>query len=154
MIYNEENPEAPGENKTSCQTFQQMLTASGKEVYQLARSWISPRMRISSTDGCFNRPVERCSHCIVSYLNTTQAAFESAMQFALKNPYVGHAKSANTPIVKPRTCEEIIGDSICPLSENATGLARTKCGCLGRYSSEGWICHEKALVAQKATDAE
>ncbi len=112
IIYNEEHSPASHQEGAS-QTFQQMLSASKKEVYQLARELDIDRSVLADLfNGWMLPPVcERLANTIATSLRTTIAAFDSAMQFALKNPYVGHAKSANVPIVKPRSCEEIIQDS-------------------------------------------
>src|SRR5580704_14796509 len=93
IIYNEEHSPAPNQETGSSQTFQQMLSASGKEVYQLACELdIDRGVLVDLFNGWMLPPVcERLAKIIVMSLKTTNAAFESAMRFALKSPYVGHA---------------------------------------------------------------
>jgi hypothetical protein len=114
VIFNEQNSlTVNASHPSSGQTFQQILKASGKEVYQLARELDIDRGVLADMfNGWMFQPAcRRLVDGVVSKLNMTVDAFDSAFRLALKNPYLGHAKSDKPPTVKQRSCEEIIRSS-------------------------------------------
>jgi hypothetical protein len=113
VIFNEQNSATVNAGDRSSQTFQQILNASGKEVYQLARELDIDRGVLADMfNGWMFQPLcKRLVNEVVSRLNITLDAFDSAFRLALKQPYLGHAKSDKPPRVKPRSCEEIIRSS-------------------------------------------
>jgi hypothetical protein len=113
IIYNEESSSASSHAVASGQTFQQMLNASGKEVYQLARELDVDRGVLADLFNGWMLPpaCKRLADRVIASLNTTFEGFDSAMQLALQHPHLGHAKADKTPAVIPRSCEAIIRDS-------------------------------------------
>ncbi|MGB9409075.1 MAG: hypothetical protein WCA89_16180 [Terracidiphilus sp.] len=113
IIYSVETSTSPAQTATCARTFQQMLAAVGKETYKLAREmdvgrgvladlfngWMLPPIRNRLIDG------------LVSLLGTTRKEFNSALDIALNSPRLEHAKSNRTPVVKARSCDDIIRDS-------------------------------------------
>jgi hypothetical protein len=95
------------------QSFHDILSACGKEVFHLARELDIARGVLADLfNGWMVGPIrKRLRDAVVSSLNMTHDAFDSALQFALQNPRLGHAKADNVPTVTPRSCDEIIRDS-------------------------------------------
>jgi hypothetical protein len=113
IIFSEENSAAANRHTPACTTFQQMLGSAGKEVHQLARELDIDRSVLADLfNGWMFQPVcERLVGAVISSLSISLEAFVSAIQIAVENPRLGHAKADKIPIVKPRSCEEIIRDS-------------------------------------------
>lgn len=113
IIYSAESSAAPAKVAAPSRTFQQMQAAVGKETFQLAREldvgrdvladlfngWMLPPIRNRLIDG------------LVSLLRTTRKEFDFALDFALSSPRLEHAKANRTPIVTPRSCDDIIRES-------------------------------------------
>jgi hypothetical protein len=113
IIYNEEHPNVAAHAATPGQTFHQMLGATGKEVYQLARELDIDRGVLADLFNGWMLPpaCKRLADQVAASLKTTLEAFEAAMRFAVQHPYLGHAKADKVPTVKPRSCEAIIRSS-------------------------------------------
>jgi hypothetical protein len=113
IIYRAETSSAPADDPKLCRTFQQMQEAVGKETYQLAREldvgrgvladlfngWMQPPIRKRLVDG------------LLSLLHSSSEEFSFALECALRQPRLGHAKADQTPVVAQRSCDEIIRDS-------------------------------------------
>jgi hypothetical protein len=113
IIYNEERSSASIDAAPSGRTFQQLLSATGKEVHHLARELDIDRGVLADLfNGWMLPPVcKRLADRVVGCLNTTSEEFNTAMQLALQHPRLGHAKADKTPAVIPRRCEAIIRES-------------------------------------------
>jgi hypothetical protein len=110
-IFNEETSQ---QNVTaSCQRFQEMLVAAGKDIPGLARELDIGRTIVADLfNGWMLSPVpERLVDALVSALAITRESFNSALQWALEAPYLGYAKADKTPTIKPRSGEQIIRES-------------------------------------------
>lgn len=107
------NAEKAAQPAAHTQSFQQMLQGSGKEVYQMARDLDIDRGVLADLfNGWMHGPVcKRLIDKIVTSLNITYEAFNSALTHALQAPRLGYAKADRTPMVKPRSCAEIIQES-------------------------------------------
>jgi hypothetical protein len=107
------NAESAAQTAANAQSFQQMLNGSGKEVYELARDLDIDRGVLADLfNGWMHGPVcKRLIDGIVASFNITYDAFNSALTIALQAPRLGHAKADRTPMVKPRSCAEIIQES-------------------------------------------
>jgi hypothetical protein len=116
IIYNAETSSAPANDPTPCRTFQQMQEAVGKETYQLARELDVGRSVLADLFNGWMRPPIR-KHLVdglMSLLNSSREEFSIALECALRQPRLGHAKADQTPIVAQRSCDEIIRDSNMP----------------------------------------
>jgi len=111
IIFNEEHS---AKNSTvSCQRFQDMLAAAGKDIPRLARELDVGRSVLADlVNGWMLAPVpDRLVDAVVPALAITRQSFNSALQLALESPYLGHAKADKTPTVKPRSGEQVIRES-------------------------------------------
>jgi hypothetical protein len=111
LIFDEEHS---AENiAAKCQSFQEMLTAVGKTVPDIAREIVIARPIVADLiNGWMCEPIPvRLSGALITSLTTTSAAFHSAVQMAQQNPYFGHAKADKTPVITPRSGEQIIRES-------------------------------------------
>lgn len=113
LIFNAGQSVRQAEMQGSASTFQQMLQSSGKEVYQLARDLDIDRGVLADLfNGWMLGPVcQRLVDEIVASFNVTIDAFDRALKSALQTPRLGHARASKTPMVTPRTCEQIIRTS-------------------------------------------
>lgn len=113
LIFNAEQPPRQTGAPGSASTFQQMLQSSGKEVYQLARELDIDRGVLADLfNGWMLGPVcHRLVSGVAGSFSVTVDAFDRALKSALQTPRLGHAKASKTPMVTPRTCEEIIRTS-------------------------------------------
>ena len=113
IIFNAKNSAASAASAAPCQTFQEMLNGAGKDVPQLARELDIGRSVLADLfNGWMLAPVrKRLIDAILFSLAITRDAFDFALQCALQNPRLGHAKADKTPTVRPRHCDEIIRDS-------------------------------------------
>ncbi len=112
-LYNAEiRASSPAPASTS-QSFHEMLAARGKEIFQLASELDIARSVLADLfNGWMLAPIrERLIDRVLFSLTITREAFDSALQFALKNPRLGHAKADKTPTVTPRSYDEVIRDS-------------------------------------------
>jgi|ERR1700723_489818 len=104
----------PQQNLTAtCERFQEMLAATGKDIPGLARELDIGRSIVADLfNGWMLAPVpERLVDALVSTLATTRQSFNAALEWAVEAPYLGHAKADKTPTVKPRSGEQIIRES-------------------------------------------
>jgi hypothetical protein len=113
IIYNAKTSSAPANDPTPCRTFQQMQDAIGKETYQLAKELGVARSVLADLFNGWMRPPirKRLVGGLMSLLNGTSEEFGFALECALRQPRLGHAKADQTPVVVQRLCDEIIRDS-------------------------------------------
>jgi hypothetical protein len=116
IIYSAETSSAPANNPTPCRTFQQMQEAVGKETYQLARELDVGRSVLADLFNGWMRPPirKRLVDGVMSLLNSSSEEFSFALECALRQPRLEHAKADQTPVVAQRSCDEIIRDSNMP----------------------------------------
>jgi hypothetical protein len=97
----------------SQKTFAGMLSAAGKDIPNLARELNVGRTVLADLfNGWMLAPVSgRLLEAVVKALAITRESFDWALNYALQKPYLGHAKADSTPVVKPRSCTEIIRES-------------------------------------------
>jgi hypothetical protein len=116
IIYNAETSSVPANNPTPCRTFQQMQEAVGKETYQLARELDVGRSILADLFNGWMRPPirKRLVDGLLSLLRISSEEFDSALECALRQPRLGHAKADQTPVVDQRSCDEIIRSSNMP----------------------------------------
>jgi hypothetical protein len=95
IIFNAENSVTQAQTAASCETFQQMLTAAGKDVPSLARELDIGRSVLADVfNGWMLAPVRsRLVDSIVSALKNRREAFNWALERALHTQYLGHAKA-------------------------------------------------------------
>lgn len=112
-LYNAEIKTSSSPPVSTSQGFHDILSARGKEVFQLASELDIARGVLADLfNGWMLGPIrERLRDAVIFSLAITRDAFDSALQFALKNPRLGYAKAENVPTVTPRSCDEIIRDS-------------------------------------------
>ena len=113
IIFNAQIEPAPTKEVAPARTFSEIQTAANKETHQLAREmdvgrdvladlfngWMQPPLRKRLVDG------------LLSALHISSEEFSSALECALSQPRLGHAKANQAPVVVPRTCDDIIRDS-------------------------------------------
>lgn len=99
--------------KTTCQSFQEMLAAIGKTVPDIAREIVIARPVVADLiNGWMTEPIPvRLADVLTTYLATTPESFHSAVRMAQESPYLGHAKADKTPVITPRSGEQIIRES-------------------------------------------
>jgi hypothetical protein len=112
VLYNAEI-EASTTRVSASPGFHDILSARGKEVFQLASELDIARGVLADLfNGWMLAPVrKRLRDAIILSLAITHDAFDNALQFALQNPRLGYAKADDVPTVKPRSCDEIIRES-------------------------------------------
>lgn len=110
-IFEEENSEK--NIQTICQSFQEMLTAVGKTVPEIAREIVIDRPIIADLiNGWMCEPIPvRLTDALITSLSTTSSSLHCAVRMAQQSPYLGHAKSDKTPVITPRSGEQIIRES-------------------------------------------
>lgn len=98
---------------SASQGFHDILSARGKEVFQLANELDIARGVLADLfNGWMLAPVRaRLRDAVIRSLAMTRDAFDNSLKFALQNPRLGYAKADNTPTVKARSCDEIIRES-------------------------------------------
>lgn len=113
IIYHAEHSTESAKGQTACRTFQQMQEAVSKETYQLAQEMDVGRSVLSDLfNGLMRPPIrKRLVDGLVSLLQTSKNEFDSALECALRQPRLGHAKADRTPVVSQRSCDDIIRDS-------------------------------------------
>jgi hypothetical protein len=113
IIYNAETSSAPANNPTPCRTFQQMQEAASKETYQLAREMDVGRSVLADLFNGWMRPPirKRLVDGLLSLLDTSREEFDFALECALRQPRLGHAKADLMPVVVQRSCDEILRES-------------------------------------------
>jgi hypothetical protein len=96
-----------------CQNFQEMLAAAGRNIPDIARELDIARSVVADlVNGWMLVPVpERLAAALVSTLSTTRESFNSALEMAQQNPYLGHAKADKAPTITPRSGVQIIRES-------------------------------------------
>jgi hypothetical protein len=116
IIYSAETSALPAKDLTACRTFQQMEAAVGKETYQLAKEMDVARGVLADLfNGRMRPPIrKRLVDGLLSLLHTSREEFRSALDCALSQPRLGHAKADQTPVVAARPCDDIIRDSNMP----------------------------------------
>ena len=114
-LYNAEVTERSDAN-ASQRTFEKMMQARGTDVPELARELGVARSVLADlVSGGMRAPAGRRLIDALTYaLDVTEDAFQSALQFALLSPRLGHAKADGTPSIVARSYEEIIRDSSMP----------------------------------------
>jgi hypothetical protein len=112
-LYNAEIEASAAVSVSASQGFYDILSARGKEVFQLANELDIARGVLADLfNGWMLAPVgTRLKNAVILSLAITNDAFDSALQFALRNPRLGYAKADNIPTVQPRSCDEIIRES-------------------------------------------
>jgi len=115
-IYNAEIKASSTAPVPASQSFEQILTAGRKEIFQLANELgIARGVLADLFNGWMLAPVrKRLINAVCTSLSITVEAFDTALRLALQNPRLGHAKADKTPTVKPRSCDEVIRDSNMP----------------------------------------
>lgn len=113
LMYDAAQASEHEEVSVASHSFQQILESAGKDVPQLARELNVGRSVLADLfNGWMSAPVsKRLVDALTSSLAITREAFSSALQHALRQPYLGHAKADEAPTVTARSCEEIIRDS-------------------------------------------
>lgn len=113
IIYSAKPVERSEEAAKPCRTFQQIQAAAGKETHQLAKELDISRSVLSDLfNGSMKPPIrKRLIDRIVTSLTTTLDEFSYALEYALRSPRIGHAKSDSAPVVVARPCDDIIRDS-------------------------------------------
>jgi hypothetical protein len=116
IIYSAETSSAPAKELTPCRTFQQMQEAVGKETHQLAKDLDIARSVLADLFNGWMRPPirKRLVDSLLSLLHSSSEEFSFALECALRQPRLGHAKADRTPVVAQRSCDEIIRDSNMP----------------------------------------
>jgi hypothetical protein len=116
IIYSAETSSATASDPTACRTFQQMQEAVGKETYQLARELDVGRGVLADLfNGWMQPPIrKRLVDSLLSLLHSSGEEFSFALECALRQPRLGHAKADRTPVMAQRSCDEIIRDSNMP----------------------------------------
>ena len=94
-------------------SFHGIAAARQVDVIELARSMNIARGVLADLfDGAMLRPIrKRLIDAVCQALTITEDAFDQALDLALQNPRLGHAKSSGAPTLKRRTCDEIIANS-------------------------------------------
>lgn len=112
-LYNAEIEASASATVSASQGFHDILSARGKEVYQLASGLDIARSVLADLfNGWMRGPVrKRLADAVISALSITREAFDNALLFALQNPRLGHAKADGVPTITPRSCDEIIRES-------------------------------------------
>jgi hypothetical protein len=112
IIYSAQ-PAPEAETAKPCRTFQQIQAAVGKETHQIARELDISRAVLSDLfNGSMTPPIrKRVIDHVVSILKTTVEEFNYALEYALRVPRIGQAKSQHTPTVIPHSCDDIIRNS-------------------------------------------
>jgi hypothetical protein len=100
----------------SQKTFAEILSAAGKDVPTLARELDIGRSVLADLfNGWMLAPVcRRLADGVTKALSITREAFDLALTYALQKPYLGHAKADKAPVVKARSCGDIIRESSMP----------------------------------------
>lgn len=113
LMYKAEVSSAASEKEATCRSFQQMVASVGKETYQLAREIDVGRGVLADLFNGWMRPPirQRLLDALLEPLQTTREEFAGALNCALQQPYLGHAKADQAPVVTQRSCDEIIRDS-------------------------------------------
>lgn len=116
IIYSKETSSAPVKDLPACRTFQQIQEDVHKETYQLARELDVARTVLADLFNGWMRPPirKRLVEAVTSVLRTSSEEFSSALDCALRQPRLGHAKADQTPFVAQRSCDEIIHESNMP----------------------------------------
>lgn len=98
---------------SASQGFHEMLAARGREVFEIASDLDIARGVLADLfNGWMRGPIrKRLVDAVLHSLAITRDAFDNALELALQNPYLGHAKADRAPTVTPRRCDDIIRDS-------------------------------------------
>lgn len=96
--------------------FHAIITARGKEVFQLANELDIARGVLADLfNGWMVPPIrQRLIDAVLFSLAITRETFDNALQFSLQNPRFGQAKADKAPTVSPRSCDESIRESNMP----------------------------------------
>lgn len=94
----------------TCQSFQQMMAASGTDVPRLARELDIARSVLADLfNGGMLAPVgSRLVNALIRAFGIKRDHFDEALLRALNAPRLGHAKSDGRPTVIPRTYDEVV----------------------------------------------
>lgn len=97
-------------DKATALTFDEIMAASGTDVPTLSRKFGIKRGILAALVGgrmlppVGDRLLEKLTEC---WAITVDVLYR-AMQIALENPHLGHAKAESTPTVIPRSYEELV----------------------------------------------
>jgi len=109
-LYEARTASATAGNKVAALTFEQIMAASKSDVPTLSRKFGIKRGILAALVGgrmlppVGDRLVEKLTECWAITVDTLYRA----MQIALENPHLGHAKAESTPTVIPRSYEELV----------------------------------------------
>lgn len=94
-------------------SFHDIAAARQVDVIEMARAMNIARSVLADLfDGAMLRPIrKRLIDAVCQALTITIDAFDRALDHALQNPRLGHAKASGAPTLKRRTCDEIIANS-------------------------------------------
>lgn len=112
-VYNAEVALASEPASAASRSFEQLMSACGKDVPQLARNLdIARGVLAALVGGRMLAPVgNRLVAALMTELAITRDAFNDALRLALAAPSIGHAKAHGTPTVVLRSYEELISSS-------------------------------------------
>ena len=93
--------------------FHELAKACGKEVFQIASDLdISRSVLADLFNGWMKPPIRpRLVDALVTALAISRSGFEQAIQHAVQNPRIGHAKANGFPKVITRGYDEIVRES-------------------------------------------
>jgi DNA-binding Xre family transcriptional regulator len=97
-------------------SFHDIAAARQVDVIEMARAMDIARGVLADLfDGAMLRPIrKRLIDAVCQALAITVDTFDRALDLALQNPRLGHAKASGAPTLKRRTCDEIIANSRMP----------------------------------------
>lgn len=109
-LYNAKLALASEQSPASFCSFEQMMSACGMDVPQLARRFgIARSVLAALVSGRMLPPVgKRLITALMGALGITGDEFNNALQSALAAPRIGHANAAGTPTVIPQSYEKLI----------------------------------------------
>ena len=101
------------ERAEAAMSFHDIAAARNIDPIQMAHDMDIPRGVLADLfDGLMLRPIRKwLSTTVCRMLKITDELFNAALDFVLANPRLGHAKATGAPIIRRRTCDEIIRDS-------------------------------------------
>jgi len=112
ILYSAEVAASKSALETS-QSFHDLAKACDKEVFQIASDLdISRSVLADLFNGWMKPPIHiRLVDALVTALAISRSRFEQALQYAVQNPRIGHAKANELPKVIARGYDEIVRES-------------------------------------------
>lgn len=112
-LYNAEVETSEVASNAAPEGFYEMLARNNKEAYEVAAELDIARGVVAALfNGGMLPPIRaRIVSAVITVLAITRAKFDSALELALLNPRLGHAKASQAPGIQPRSCDDIIRDS-------------------------------------------